>query len=105
MGWVNVAAIPISDDWQFTYLIDSSVEWIRVRNILNSDPLFINYGYIAQVDNYQDFADFSRIYPVENNTVLEMKKPLPFSSRRFGVRKRAGVKSQFFWIVEIDVWV
>lgn len=105
MGWVSVATIPISDKWQFTSLIDSSVEWIRVRHTLNSEPLFINYGYIAQADNHQDFANFRRIYPGKQNIVLQMTKPPSFTSRRLCVRKRRGVKSQFFWLVNIDVWV
>ncbi|WP_206757918.1 hypothetical protein, partial [Anabaena cylindrica] len=97
-------AIPISDKWQFTSSIDESVEWIRVRHTLNSDPLFINYGYITQVDSYQDFANFQRIYPTENNTVLEMKPPPSFTNRRIGVKKINRVKSQFLWIVNIDAW-
>ncbi len=105
MGWVNVGAIPISDEWQFTSLIDNSVEWIRVRHTLNSAPVFINYGYIAQVDNYRDFTSFRRIYPRSNNTVLRMPSPPSFTSRRLCFKKRRGVMSQFFWLVNIDVWV
>jgi hypothetical protein len=105
MGWVNIATIPISEQWQYTALIDASVEWIRIRHTLNSDPLFINYGYITQADNFKDFADFRRIYPTENNTVIEFKKPPSFNSRRIAIKKRNGVKSNFFWLVNVDVWV
>lgn len=105
MGWVNIAAIPISEQWQFTAPISDVVQSVRIRNTLNSEPLFINNGIIAQVDNFKDFANFRRIYPSKDNLVIEFIKPQAFKDRRIAVRKNSRVKSKFLWIVNIDAWI
>lgn len=103
MGWNNLAAISVTEKWQFSSPLDVSIDWIRVRhNLFNAVIPFNLYGYIAQVDNYQDFADSRRIYPT-NNVVLNFKKPVPFTNRMIGV-KRKFIKTNFPWVIYIDVW-
>lgn len=107
MGWINIAAIPISQEWQFTSPINDLVQSVRVRNGLglNFEPIFNNYGFISQVDNFKDFANYRRIYPTKDNVVIEFIKPIAFKSRRIAVRLNNRIRTKISWIVNIDVWI
>lgn len=102
MGWVNIAAIPIKPEWQFTTSINSTVEWVRLRHSIN-DPSFV-YGHLAQVDEMRDFYDLKRIYPYEPR-IYKIISPPFFTSRRLAVRMQQPKYTQLLWMVQIDIWV
>ncbi|MBD2571351.1 hypothetical protein [Anabaena lutea] len=104
MGWVNISAIPISKKWQFSELLDPSVEWVRIRHSL-SEPSTFTYGQFAQVDNFLNFYDKRRIYPQSENEIFKIVAPPMFSSRRIGIRKTSKEYSSLTWTAYIDIYV
>jgi len=102
MGWVNIAAIPLKDEWQFTTTINSTIEWVRVRHDIN-DPSFV-YGHLAQVNGMSDFYGMRRIYPFDTG-VYRMISPPMFDSRRLSLRMTVPKYTQLLWIARVDVYI
>jgi hypothetical protein len=105
MGWVNISAIPVSKKWQFSEPLDESVEWLRIRHQMSSEPSTFTYGQIAQVDNFSDFYDTRRIYPKLENDVFKIVVPPMFESTRIGIRRTSKEYTKLTWIAYIDIYV
>lgn len=101
MPWLNIAAIPAKQEWQFTKQIPKAAEWFRIRHSI-SEPSF--YGYLAQCDEMQDFYELIKIYPYEPR-IYKLVSPPFFTSRRVAFKMMPTRYSQLIWVVNIDVWV
>jgi len=105
MQWVNISAISVSSKWQFSQVLDPSVEWVRIRHYLSSEPPIFTRGLFAQADNFLNFYDKRRIYPQSENDTFKIVAPPMFTSRRIAIRKTSREYTSLTWTAYIDIYV
>lgn len=108
MSWNSISLIVTNTEWQYTEAFEG--DYVRIRHLLGANQDDLPYGFTGLIAQAFDFANsvelynIRKLYPFNQEDVLEFINPLPTEPRRLAVRGQRKYQTKINWRVQIEVW-